>query len=232
MSCANCWTDIAPRLSRATEQCKSDAQQNHHGGNIEDVEGKSCGHCFQMKCRNVLAKNECAVNLLIVRRALKVHPSKRQRERYSRSQNASPGNQPVCCPAHVRAFFNESLLKEVGKKHLCQPNDIAGQLRWTKEDPPALKPVFARRRAPEPHGKTVADPEGGEHTGSGIGHERRIIVLQAITAGKDEDQKRAGHYQSPDGCVGYVTAAGCGLDQVLLLSLLKNFGVRFLGCLQ
>jgi len=231
MSCANCWTDIAP-VPSTPEQGKSDAQQHHHGGNIEDVEGKSCRHCSQMKCRNVLAKNECAVNLLIVRRALKMDPSKRQRERYSRSQNASPGNQPMRGPTKMRTLFNESLGKEIRKKYLCQSQDITGQLRWTKKYPPSLKPVFARRRAPEPHGKTVADPEGGEHTSSGIGHERRIIVLQPITAGKDEDQKRAGHYQSPDGGVGYVTAAGCGLDQVLVLSLLKNFGVRFLGCLQ
>ena len=113
MSCANCWTEIAPRVAGATEQSKSNAQQHHHRGNIEDVEGKRCGHCSQMKCGNVLAENECPVDLLIFRRTLKMYPSKRQRKCYSRGQNASPGNQPVGCPSHMRALFNESLGKEI-----------------------------------------------------------------------------------------------------------------------
>ncbi len=92
-------------------------------------------------------------------------------------------------PAHMRALFNESLLKEIGKKHLCQPNDIAGQLCWTKEDPPSLKPVFARGRAPQPHGKAVTDAERGKNTSPGVRHQRRVIVLQTITAGKDEQQQ-------------------------------------------
>ena len=128
-------------------------------------------------------------------------------------------------PAGMRTLFNESLRKEIRKKHLCQPNDIAGQLCWTKEDPPSLKPVFARGRTPEPHGKSVADAEGREHTSAGIRHKRCIIVLQSIAADKDKHQQGAGHHQSPDCRVGYVTA-GSALRTELASKFLLTSSTR------
>src|SRR5580765_1047155 len=86
-------------IACAPEESKSDSAQHHDGRNIENVERDGSRKSAEMKRGNLLAENECPIDFLIVWRALKMYPAKRQREGDGSSQDASPGDQPVSGPA-------------------------------------------------------------------------------------------------------------------------------------
>src|SRR5262249_4869035 len=116
-------------------------------------------------------------------------------------------------PAHVRALFNKSLGKEIGEKHLRQANYIVWQLRRTEEDPPTLKPILTGGRPAEPHSKAITNAECGKHAGTGIGHERSVIVLQCVAADEDGQKQHAGYSQTPNRRMGNIGSACCVLNQ-------------------
>jgi hypothetical protein len=76
----------------------------------------------------------------------------------------------------VGPLLNEPLGKEVGKKYLSQANNVARKLGGAKEDPPSLKPILARRRTPEPHGKAITNAERCKDARTGIRYKRGIVV--------------------------------------------------------
>src|SRR6478736_2263230 len=88
----------------------------------------------------------------------------------------------------------------------------------TEKDPPALKPVFAGRRAPEPHGKAISDAEGSKHTGPGVGHQCRIVMLESVAANEDKQKHGAGYTQTPDCGMCHVTSVCHSSNHELLLT--------------
>src|SRR6476620_9631575 len=136
-----------------------------------------------------------------------MHPSKGKWKGYGRGKNATPGNQPVGSPAGGRPLFNETLLNEIREEHLRQPENIAREFCRTKKDPPSAKPVLARWRTPQPHGKTVSDAKGREHASAGVRHKSCIVMLQGIASHKDSHQQCRSHPQTPKRRLEDITSA-------------------------
>src|SRR6266567_5222929 len=141
-----------------------------------------------MERRNMLAEDERAVYLLVVTGALKMYPPKRQRERNSSRQNATPSDQPVRRPTQVRALFYESLSNEIGKENLSQAENIARQLGRTKEYPPTPKPILTRWRTPQPHCKTIANAKSRKDARASVWHKCSVVVPQPVAANKNSQQ--------------------------------------------
>src|SRR6476646_1653645 len=161
----------------------------------------------------MLAEDECAIDSLIVARALKMHPAKRQWESDRSSQDASPGDKPVGGPTGVRALFNETLDKEIREENLGQANHVAWEFGRPKEYPPAPKPILACGRPPQPHGKAISNAKGGKHTSPGIRYKRRIVMLERAAADEDGNQQRTGYTQAPKRRVRCISSAYLSSDQ-------------------
>lgn len=155
----------------------------------------------------MLAEDECAIDVLIVARTLKMYPAKRQGEGDGGSEKTSPGNKPVGRPACVRAFFNETLDKEIREEYLCQPNNVARQPGRTKENSPALKPILPRGRTTQPHSEAISDAKSREHASAGIGYESGVVVFERVAADKNCHQQGSSNTQAPKRCVSCVSSA-------------------------
>src|SRR6185312_2002401 len=113
-----------PPIASAAKQRERNSGENHNRGDVEDVEADRRNESPKRKLANLHSEERGAIDMLVRGRALEVNPPERQRKRDSRSQDASPRNQPMRDPAQMRALFNKALREKVSQKKLDQSADV------------------------------------------------------------------------------------------------------------
>src|ERR1035437_8033425 len=143
------------------------------------------------------AKDERAIDCLIVWCGLEAYPAERQRKGDGRSDQAAPGEKPVRGLTCLGAALDEALQHDVVPENDGQSGDVARQSSWLQENLPAAKPVETGWRTAQPHGVPVAQTERREHGGSGIGNQGGIKVFETTAADHDADDQQDSGDQPP-----------------------------------
>src|SRR5262249_1824346 len=148
-------------VASTPEKRKRNSRQHHHRRNVQYVEAERRHDGAQPKLSDLHAEDKCPIDVLIGWSTLKVNPSQREWKGNCCSKNASPRDQPMCCPAQVGTLLDEALGKEVSQEELNQAADIGNKLLWTKEELPSAEPIASSRWPAQPHGVAISDTERG-----------------------------------------------------------------------
>ena len=100
-------------------------------------------------------------------------------------------------PPLMGTSFDKTLQYDVVPEDAPEVEDVAHEMLPVQEDMPSAIPVQAGRRTAQPHCIAIAKPKRGEHTRTGVRHERRIEVSQPAATDKDSNYERRRSDKAP-----------------------------------
>src|SRR5262245_43114656 len=122
----------------------------------------------------------------IARDALEVEPAEDERERDGHRDETAPHDEQMRHAAEPAAGEDEPVGHEVARQVAHPIDGVTAAPSSSQERLPAAAPQHRRRRALQPHGVAVREPEGSEQDGGGVSRESGVEVCEAAGAAPNE----------------------------------------------